>query len=187
VFESLLKKLSQELNLQSIPYMVIGGQAVLVYGEPRLTKDIDITLGINVDELDKLVNLIKTLNLNILVDDYSQFVKDTLVLPTIDEITGIRIDFVFSYSEFEKQAIKRAKGISIENTKVNFASLEDLVIHKIISARPRDIEDIKSVVLKNPNYDSEYIIKWLREFDLSLGQGYLKLFEGIIDELDNQE
>ena len=55
MFESLLKKLSQELNLQSIPYMVIGGQAVLVYGEPRLTKDIDITLGINVDELDKLV------------------------------------------------------------------------------------------------------------------------------------
>jgi len=25
--------------------MVIGGQAVLLYGEPRLTKDIDITLG----------------------------------------------------------------------------------------------------------------------------------------------
>jgi hypothetical protein len=25
--------------------MIIGGQAVLLYGEPRLTKDIDITLG----------------------------------------------------------------------------------------------------------------------------------------------
>lgn len=31
--------------------MVIGGQAILLYGEPRLTRDIDITLGINVDEL----------------------------------------------------------------------------------------------------------------------------------------
>jgi len=73
VFESLLKKLSQELNLQSIPYMVIGGQAVLLYGEPRLTKDIDITLGMNVGEVQKLINLINTLGLKILVDDYKQF------------------------------------------------------------------------------------------------------------------
>jgi len=29
--------------------MVIGGQAVLLYGEPRLTRDIDITLGIGVE------------------------------------------------------------------------------------------------------------------------------------------
>ena len=27
--------------------MIIGGQAVLLYGEPRLTRDIDITLGVN--------------------------------------------------------------------------------------------------------------------------------------------
>ena len=34
--------------------MVIGGQAVLLYGEPRLTRDIDITLGVGVRELNKL-------------------------------------------------------------------------------------------------------------------------------------
>lgn len=28
--------------------MIIGGQAVMVYGEPRLTKDIDITLGVDI-------------------------------------------------------------------------------------------------------------------------------------------
>jgi hypothetical protein len=32
------------LNEQNIPYMIIGGQAVLLYGKPRLTRDIDITL-----------------------------------------------------------------------------------------------------------------------------------------------
>lgn len=36
-----------------VPYMVIGGQAVLIYGEPRLTKDIDITLGVDVDGLPR--------------------------------------------------------------------------------------------------------------------------------------
>ncbi|MGC9445266.1 MAG: hypothetical protein ACP5E9_10130 [Candidatus Methanospirareceae archaeon] len=34
--------------------MVIGGQAVLLYGEPRLTRDIDITLGLGVEHLATL-------------------------------------------------------------------------------------------------------------------------------------
>lgn len=45
MFETLLEKLSCALDQVGIPYMVIGGQAVLRHGEPRLTKDIDLTLG----------------------------------------------------------------------------------------------------------------------------------------------
>jgi hypothetical protein len=37
IFQSLLEKLANALNFFKIPYMIIGGQAVLLYGEPRLT------------------------------------------------------------------------------------------------------------------------------------------------------
>ncbi len=43
MFERLLTKIATALNKAEIPCMVIGGQAVLLYGEPRLTKGIDIT------------------------------------------------------------------------------------------------------------------------------------------------
>ncbi len=39
MFEELLSKISVHLNRHHIPYMIIGGQAVLLYGEPRLTID----------------------------------------------------------------------------------------------------------------------------------------------------
>jgi len=51
MFQKLLKKVANELNTHNIPYIVVGGQAVLLYGEPRLTKDIDITLGVGIDKL----------------------------------------------------------------------------------------------------------------------------------------
>ena len=51
MLESLLEKTAAALENAAIPYMIIGGQAVLVYGEPRLTKDIDITLGVGLDRL----------------------------------------------------------------------------------------------------------------------------------------
>lgn len=181
MFKKLLKKIANELNTHNIPYMVIGGQAVLLYGEPRLTKDIDITLGIGIDGLKDINSIIQKLNLKALVNE--GFVQKTMVLLAIDEKTGIRVDFIFSFSLYEKQAIKRAPNIKFGNTVVKFASLEDVVIHKIIAGRARDIEDVRSIILKNSDYDTKYIVRWLEEFDKSLNEKFLKVFQKIVKEI----
>lgn len=49
MFTELLERLAHVLDEARLPYMIIGGQAVLFYGEPRLTRDIDITLGVDID------------------------------------------------------------------------------------------------------------------------------------------
>lgn len=183
MFQKLLAKVARRLNRLRIPYMVIGAQAVLLYGEPRLTKDIDITLGIGVDKLEKIVSLVRQLRLKILVDSLEDFVKETMVLPVMDEKSGIRVDFVFSFSPYERQAIKKSKNIRIGTTIVKFASLEDLVIHKVIAGRARDIEDIKSILLKNPEYDHRYIKRWLGEFDHALGSDLLNTLKKIRNDI----
>ncbi|MFZ8805475.1 MAG: nucleotidyltransferase, partial [Candidatus Calescibacterium sp.] len=63
--KELLKKIAKSLSKEGIEYMIIGGQAVLIYGEPRLTKDIDITLGINVDGLEKILEIVRKLKLKL--------------------------------------------------------------------------------------------------------------------------
>jgi len=184
VFQKLLKKIARELKETSIPYMVIGGQAILLYGEPRLTRDIDITLGINVDQLDKVLAIASTLKLNVLVENEREFVQRTMVLPVMEEESGIRVDFIFSFSPYEKLAIERAREVRLGRTPVRFGSLEDVVIHKVIAGRPRDIEDVRSILLKNTNYDSGHIEKWLKEFDASLGENFLALFRNILKEIE---
>ncbi len=183
MFQKLLKKIACELLKQNIPYMIIGGQAVLIYGEPRLTKDIDVTLGIGTDELSRIKNIATALRLKSLVAKVEDFVQETMVFPVIDEKSGIRVDFIFSFSPYERQAIKRAKNIILGETEVKFATLEDVVIHKIVAERARDIEDIKSILLKNPDYDAHYIEKWLGEFDKSLKENFKKKFKVLIEQL----
>lgn len=95
----LIKKLAKILDEEKIPYMIIGGQAVLIYGEPRLTKDIDITLGIGLEGLEKVKRVIKKVSLKILVDNVDDFVKKTFVIPVYEENSNLRIDFVLSFSE----------------------------------------------------------------------------------------
>jgi len=183
LFQRILTRIAKELTDRTVPYMIIGGQAVLRYGEPRLTKDIDVTVGLGVEGLPTIKDVVRSLAFVILVENPEAFVRKTLVLPVMDEDTGIRIDFIFSFSQYEKQAMDRAVSVIMKETPVRFASLEDVVIHKLVAGRPRDIEDIRSMLLKNPGYDGAYIDRWLREFDTSLGETYSEAFQELVSSL----
>jgi len=183
VFLRLLKKIARALVKNDIPYMVIGGQAVLFYGEPRLTKDIDITLGIRIGGLGKIKSIVSRLKLKSLVANVEEFVRKTMVFPVIDKKSGIRIDFIFSFSKYERQALRRAKNIRFGKTEIKIAALEDVVIQKIVAGRARDIDDVKTILLKNPDYDTHYIEKWLGEFDKSLGEDFRKTFKSLVRNL----
>lgn len=165
--DNLLVKIASALDKYKIPYMIIGGQAVLLYGEPRLTKDIDITLGVDLRSLSVIQKIRKELKLKDLSTKIEDFTKKTLVLPLYDAFSGMRVDFIFSYSDYERNAIKRAKSIKIDNKKINFISIEDLIIQKIFAGRPRDLEDARSIIRKNSKIEKKYVIKWLKIFDKS--------------------
>ena len=165
MFQALLEKLAIALEVRGIAYMVIGGQAVLLYGEPRFTRDIDITLGLDAEGADQGVALARDLGLTIRVEQPRKFVHDTMVLPCEERSSGIRVDFVFSHSEYERVALARVRRERIGKATVAYASLEDLVIQKLVAGRPRDLEDARIVLLKNPDYDRAYVEKWLSQFE----------------------
>ena len=179
MFENLLEKIALSLERAAVPYMVIGGQAVLLHGEPRLTKDIDITLGAGIDRLQEIRTLVSTMGLLPLVDS-DEFTSRTMVLPCSDPGSGIRVDFIFSFSPYEHQAIGRALRVPIGSAHVRFASAEDLVIHKMIAGRPRDLEDVRMVLLKNPGLDIGYVRGWLSDFTLTLAEDYASRFESLV-------
>ena len=117
-----------------------------------------------------------------LINSPKIFVEKFFVLPVIDTESQIRIDFIFSDSRFEKNAIKRARNVLILNKKIRFASPEDVIIQKIISGRPRDLEDALTVLIKQRRLNIEYIIKWLNEFEKILNISLLKIFNQLLKE-----
>ena len=181
MFKELISRIAIEFQTSKVPYMIIGGQAVLLYGEPRLTRDIDITLGLTPDKLSEILIIVKKLSLRILPENIEKFVRETMVLPCLQEKTGIRVDFIFSFTPYERKAIERARKIKMGKAQVSFASPEDVIIHKIFANRPRDIEDVKSILIRNESLDFIYITEWLKEFDKSNpGEDYLAIFNNLL-------
>lgn len=152
----------------------------MLYGEPRLTRDIDITLGVDIDKLPEITSLADSLNLKILPENVEKFVRETMVLPVTDEETGIRIDFIFSFSPYEKQAIEKAKTVRMLDQNISFAAPEDVIIHKVLAGRPRDLEDVSGILQRMRNIDIVYIRKWLSDFSAALNDNeIIKRFESI--------
>lgn len=175
MFKQEIRRVCRELNKKNIPYMIVGGQAVLLYGEPRLTRDIDITLGVDTYRMKDIVAIAKKLKLKILPEDVETFVKETMVLPVLGK-KGIRIDFIFSFTDYEKNAIARARKIDSDGVEIYYASPEDVIIQKIFAGRERDLEDIRLLIAKQ-KVDDSYILKWLQEFGTIMDKNFVDIFK----------
>lgn len=164
-FGELLGRLAQALAERSVPFMVIGGQAVLVHGEPRLTQDIDVTVGVDVDRLPDILAALDSAELVPLPAEVADFVQETMVLPASDPATRLRVDLVFSHTPYERGAVERAIQVEVAGVQVPFASAEDLLLHKLFAGRPRDLEDAAGVVRrKGRHLDWGYIRRWAADF-----------------------
>jgi hypothetical protein len=181
VFETLLKQLALEFDRSQIPYMIIGGQAVQLYGEPRMTRDIDLTLGLGAEGLDRILDVSSRCRLKPVTPEPAEFVRETMVLPALDERTGIRVDFVFSATDYERQAISRSRPVDLGGVKVSFAAVEDVVIHKLVAGRPRDIDDVRGILAKTSGLDREYVGRWLTAFDRALDRDLSSVFRRITE------
>lgn len=183
MFAALLDRVGAALDRAGIPYMVIGGQAVLLYGEPRLTRDIDITLGVDTDRLDDVLSVVAACGLRALVDP-ATFVQETMVLPVRDEASGIRVDLIFSFSEYERDSIRRARRVALGKTTVCFVTAEDLIVHKVVAGRPRDLEDVRGVLLRSRGLDLASVEARLAEIDSSSGESLRDRFRAIRRAVD---
>ena len=74
----------------------------------------------------------------------------------------------------------------MEGYPVRFASREDVIIHKILAGRPRDLEDVETI-LRKQKVDTMYIRQWLEAFEDTLGKPLVQSFEGLTEEEDGNE
>lgn len=176
--ESALKDIQDFLKGEKVPYMIIGGIGNLVWGEPRLTVDIDITIHISpVKEQDFIKEVGR--RFRILVDNPHDFVKKTRVMP-IEITEGVKGDVIFAGLDYEKIAIERAVEVEIlKNNRVKVCTAEDLIIHKALSEREKDWQDIEGIILRRGELlDRKYILDWLSQFASALDKpGIQKRFE----------
>jgi len=145
---STLADLDDWLRDEYVPYAVIGGIATTVRGEPRFTADVDVVVGIDLDRALRLIDSIERSPFRPLFTDVAEVVQRAFILPLRHVATGIRVDMAIGLTGFERQLIARATEAQLGGRSVPVATAEDLILLKVLAGRPRDIEDVSRIVLR---------------------------------------
>jgi hypothetical protein len=170
MLKDLLSEIVNALEAREIPYMVSGSLAMSAYTIPRMTRDIDIIIDVDREDIDKLVTIFDRnfyVNTNTVIEEIGR----RGMFNAIDHRSGYKIDFVVKknvpYRKLEFQRKKRATILGVEAWLV---SPEDLVLSKIIWIQEIQSEKQKEDILnllQNPDLDLNYIKTWIKALNLS--------------------
>ena len=177
LFAPLLERLAAAFTAAGVPYMVMGGQAVLQHGQSRLTQDIDIAVGLGVGDWRRADALLQGAGFMPRVADYESMALNASILLLADPATLIPIDASLAGSPFEDAAFSRVVLQRIGNADVAFVSPEDLVIQKLVAGRERDHDDVRRLLRARKSLDRAHIEAWLREFGAALDRDLLAEFK----------
>jgi hypothetical protein len=127
-------------------FCFIGGLATIRWGEPRLTRDVDLTIltGFGGEEpvIDGLLGRFRAR-----LDEARQFaVLNRVALLTASN--GIPVDVALGALDFEERSVERASAWDTGEVSLLTCSAEDLIIYKVFAGRDRDWADVEGVVIR---------------------------------------
>jgi len=151
------------LSTHRIPYAIIGGIAVQRWGQPRLTRDVDLTVLLPPGEEEPILREIVAA-FPARIEDAVTFALEHRVLP-IEVPGGSEADLSLGLPGYEEHVIARVVLYDLgHGREVRLCSAEDLVIHKALAGRPQDLLDIEGIVARQGDkLDTSYVRQWLEE------------------------
>ena len=183
-FKYQLRHLVNFLEEIEVDYAVLGGIAVSVYSEPRMTQDIDLNIVLDMDDLAEFLRKSRKYGFRPVPPNINKFVNETGVIPMKFFKGGVagKFDFIIAQNPVEFAGIKRARFKKILDVRVKIVAAEDLLLHKLLSDRPRDREDAQGIILRQgEKLDLEYVGTWLKKIDkLTSARHLLKEFKELV-------
>jgi hypothetical protein len=128
-------------------FCLIGGLAVQHWGEPRFTRDVDMTLLTGFGNEEPFVHE--------WLAHYQSRVEDPVTFALANRVlllrsaAGIGIDIALGGLPFEEDAVARANAVELEQgAMLRICTAEDLIIMKAFADRPQDRLDVRGILVR---------------------------------------
>jgi len=153
-----------------VPAAIIGGIGVIARGVPRLTDDVDASIAAaDLCPLEDLVRRLAAFGIQPRMDDVVAFARRRHVLLMRHAPTGVDVDLSLAWIPWEHEALERAETLRFGAIPIRVPTAEDLLVYKLVAARPRDIEDASALAqLHHASIDFARVRTVITEFCAAL-------------------
>jgi uncharacterized nucleotidyltransferase DUF6036 len=116
-------------------------------------------------EPDRILEVAETHGVGSRIQDAARFARVHQVVLLEHKASGVPIDLTLASLPFEERAIKSSHEISYAGVRIRIPEPDDLLVYKLVAARPRDLEDAeKLLLLYGSRLDLDRIRATIREF-----------------------
>jgi hypothetical protein len=135
------------LTDQGFQFCFIGGIAVQRWGEPRVTADLDLTLITGFGTEKPFVQYLLE-KFSSRIEDAEQFAMHSRVL-MLEDARGTAIDVSLGALPYEERVVARSSLWGTpQSGAIRTCCAEDLMVLKAFADRPRDWEDIRTILIR---------------------------------------
>lgn len=156
----------------NVPYALMGGIAVRVYGIPRATYDVDFTAAIPHERRSEFFQKVQS---------FGYTVPEPYLAGWLDRVGGmplvkfrlfladrsIDIDIFLAESSYQHSLLNRRKWTKLNGLDAWLVTPEDLVLLKLVANRPRDLADVGDVLFMQGQLDVAYLRHWASQLGIA--------------------
>lgn len=146
-FDDAVAALARALDEFGVPWMLLGGVAVIASGVARTTLDVDATLSGQRTDLDGLLATLARHAIEPRLSDALEFARRRQVLLARHTPSGVEVDVSLAWLPFEEQALAASHSQQFGDVRVRVPRPDDLLVFKLVAARPRDLDDAEKLLL----------------------------------------
>jgi hypothetical protein len=156
-------KLQKTLQAEDLNFFFVGGISLQIWGQPRLTTDIDVTVFTELKNEDERIRWFMQRYMPKIGDETStlEFARQRRVLILQTE-SKTEIDIMLGgIADFSEDLRRSSFEQFTPSISLNVCSADTLVAMKTVAGRMQDLADIESVLIKRERLDWEYIELYL--------------------------
>lgn len=149
----LIEPFVQRLDALGIPYMVTGSTAGILYGEPRMTHDIDIVIALSDRDVTRFVEAFP-------LEEFDCPPDDVLAIEVrrgqrghanlIHHASGFKADIYIAFDELHRWGLAHRRTIAIDTLRMSVAPVEYVIVRKLEYFREggsqKHLRDIRSML-----------------------------------------
>jgi hypothetical protein len=163
------------LERLGVPYMVTGSTAGIVYGEPRMTHDVDIVIALTVRDIPAIVEAFP-------IEEFYCPPEDVIAIEVrrgqrghfnlIHHGSGFKADIYVAFDELHRWALAHRRVVSVDGLPLSIAPVEYVILRKLEYFREgqsqKHVRDIRGMLaVSAEQLDRSFLEAWIARLGLA--------------------
>lgn len=153
-------RVADRFDEAGIAYAIGGALALIAWGAPRATADVDISVFVGPDELPRVLDALERAGVMLPGDAARSAARIGLFRGALGRTP---VDVYTSSHPHHQAMYERRRLVELPGGAARwFISPEDLAVLKIFYGRAKDELDLQRLVAVRPDLDLDYVEGWIR-------------------------